>query len=205
MKCVWGVLAVVSAVVCVVAGCGPKAPKLVEMSNPPAFGSTSALSTLDGFIVGKWGLKEILDPNVAKQLGMESIAREQQDSDVTDIITFKAGGTFVYRMVGFAHKLEGKWAVAQGVLNLSFDTVDGLPLGTEMARVKADEEHGGQGEIATAFVYEHAQHEMDLVKSWTVGPDKKCLKVPAAGDSPLGGMDNPLTLVRMALDASDKS
>ena len=194
VKIPWGVAAVTSVAFFVVVSCGPKVPKLVEMTNAPAFGSSPSLNSLDTFIVGTWGLKTVTDAALAKQLGLSSLASDASDPDVTDVFTFKTGGAFTCKMPSFKHKVEGTWASNQGVLTLTFTTIDGQPIASEMDRVKKGEEHGGQGEIIEAMVYEGAQNEMNAVGSWTLGTDKKCLEVP---QSPDALFKNPLQLVRM--------
>jgi hypothetical protein len=162
------------------------------------------LKTLQGFIVGKWGAKTLTDPNVAKALHVESIAREQADSDVTDYFTFKTDGTFICRVSSFAHKVEGKWTANDTGLMLSFDTIDGQPIAQVMAQVKKDEEGGTQAGIATAFVYEGAQNRMSLLNAWVLGDDKKTLKKYEPAGSGLTITPGPNTLVRMAMEDKDK-
>lgn len=190
-----------------VTGCKKEADKqLVEMPNPPAFGSAPDLKTLQGFAVGKWGLKMLMDPNVVKQEHVEGVATQEAEEGVTDYFTFKADGSFVCRLKGFKPKIDGTWTVNNDFLALTFTKIDGKEIQPLMDEVHKNEEHGGQGAIVEAALYDGVKGRIDNLNSWRLGKDQKTFVIPVDEGSLLSGAisGDGNTLVRMSVDSTDQ-
>lgn len=133
-------------------GCSkPAAAPKVAMANPPEFGSKSELKDWKGFIAGRWGLKSHLDTELARSLGLGSIA-DQQESDaktekITDVLTFKEDGTFRYTGHTFGHKIEGEWKDSGEVVALAYTKIDGKPYQEKLAELQKSAEGGGQAAL----------------------------------------------------------
>jgi hypothetical protein len=199
----FGALACALLLFGVVAGCKTEPEKqLVEMRDPPAFGSTPEVKTMQAFVVGKWGVKDIIDPNLVKNYHMEGIATQEAEEGVTDYFTFKGDGTFICRLRNFGPKIEGKWTVNDQALTLSFDTIDGQPTQSVMDEVHKDEETGAQAAIPRAMAYDGAKSRIDALTSWRLGKDLKTFTIPdEEGAMGVGGDGN--TLVRMLVQTKE--
>jgi hypothetical protein len=198
--------AIVAAVVCSLAiGCKGEPKKVwVEDPNPPVFGSTAALKTWPGFMEGKWGLKSVMDMELAKQLGVSSIASEQADEPISSFITFKGDGTFTMKLVAFGYKVGGHWQANAQQLQISYETFDGKPIAGLLAEAKVDEERGGSVGIAKVMAFENAKGTLDKLTAWVLRKDGKALEIPVAPGEMIAVTEGGNQLVRMVQEKPDE-
>lgn len=151
MKSIQPLFVCLALAVILVTGCSkPPVPK-VAMANPPVFGSNTSMGTWKGFIAGKWGMKSHLDTNMARALGLGSIA-DQQEADaktekITDVMNFNEDGTFKYSGHTFGHKIEGEWKESGATVMLTFTKIDGKPYQERLAEIQKSAEGGGQAAL----------------------------------------------------------
>jgi len=123
----------------------------------PAYASSSTLSTMPGFIVGRWCMVEGGTPNAKRYY------------------EFKADGAFESGNTGNEWKSTGKWTEQNGSILLQYETMNGKSMMAFQEQYKKDEEGGGQVSIQRALFYDNLYRELGQLTQLTVDEDKKHL------------------------------
>ncbi len=177
-------------VACFVMGCAPAKPepKFARMGDAaPAIGTTP----IDQFIVGTWTTRDYTDPQLAKQLGLSSIA-EQQDASaagpIVDIYEFKADGTFDISYGREHTMISGKWAAAQNTVTLTYRQLNGKPIERERERLLKESETGRQGAIKNEILTDFVVTAQTKLTTLVPGSDPKLLVFSSSKPSATEGM-----------------
>jgi hypothetical protein len=181
----------VVAVVLVASGCNMPTQQakaqLVPMGDAaPAWGSSDEYKALPNFLEGKWGLRPMsLDPEMAKQLGLQSIAEQQSGEPFDTIYTFGQDGALTIEQG--KHRVTGKWTASGNAVMLNYETYNGEPLQKAMDEVKRKEETGVPAAIAHALAVEQFYQFISRNTMLTIAQDGKQLRFGAGDQAMMGG------------------
>lgn len=150
----------------------------------PEFGSTPALKTTEGFLVGRWTRSSGIDADLARQLKVESLPRE---TIVEEVWEFSPDGSFTYSDVNEQYVFAGTWAKTASGVTLKYQTLNGKPIKQVIAQNTQNAEKGYSGAIRASFILESFQKDEGKMMNLSLYSDKKMLQFenPSA--------DNPLT------------
>lgn len=202
MKVVLQTLFVVALAGFIGAGCAKPAAAKVPLANPPEFGSSPELSSVKGFLSGKWGVEIYIDLEKAAKLpGMDAIIKDfkenTKDQKIEDVFTFKDDGTFRLSGGTWGHKVEGTWREQGSAVMLSYDKLDGKPFQERMAEITKASESGTQASLYEAEAADRLDAKLKVYSQLRLSDDKKFLLFQGPGL--LGGIeDNGFRLVRLA-------
>jgi hypothetical protein len=160
-------------VVMVLSGCGPQLsfggnnePTYTRMgAQAPAWGSSPKYQQVGTFLEGKWA--ETLPP-----MDPESM-KKMEELPILELYEFKAAGTFT--IIKGSRKVGGTWQEANGVVTLTYTTLDGKPWNDAMAEIRARAETGTQGAIANDLMMDWMNSELQKKTRLTVDKDLKRL------------------------------
>ncbi|MCH7905484.1 MAG: hypothetical protein IH944_13090 [Armatimonadetes bacterium] len=144
-----GLLTLGLAGVTAIVGCGEKAPPepTVPMgAAAPEFGSTEALSSISGFIDGRWSPAYELDTAFAELFGLDVL--QMDEVDTSQYWQFKSDGTFFYGKPGLPSTVEGTWKVVADAVRLTYVSFNGKPLAEVREELQKGAEKGTQAGIA---------------------------------------------------------
>lgn len=178
----------------VLAGCAPSAPepKFVRMGDSaPTMGATP----IDQFLVGSWTTRDYIDPSFAQQLGVSSIANQQEEEStsgpITEVYEFKAGGTFEFHFLAQRTDVGGTWTVSQNTVTLNYTTLNGKPIEEEKARLLKEAETGRQGAVRNELITDFLVSAQTKLVTLAPASDPKLLmftsSMPNPADAGAGG------------------
>lgn len=149
----------------------------------PAWGSTPALNTVSGFLVGKW-TPRLVDPVMAKQLGLAT----DKEEAITDIYNFSADGNLTIDRKPW--KVGGKWTAVGNTVSIVYTELNGKPMADEIARITKAAEVGTQAGVRDGVFLDWVQNSLQKETELAVHADQKMLAF--GGSDPSAGVMAPL-------------
>ncbi|MBS1714253.1 MAG: hypothetical protein JST30_07935 [Armatimonadetes bacterium] len=141
----------------------------------PEFGSSEALKSYSGFVVGHWALTDYVDPEFAKQLGIGALSQQMADQPVSNVFDFASDGTFVYRRMKAEWKVAGKWAENGQGLTLTYESFNGKPLQQAQEESRKAAEGGTQAGVAQDLFMDQLTAEMQKLTVLRLASNKRML------------------------------
>ena len=132
-----------------IVGCGEKAPPepTVPMGNTaPVFGSTDALSTVDGFIEGRWSPSQQIDPILKELFNLDVL--DMEGVDTSEFWQFSSDGTFFFGKPDLPSSVEGTWKVEADAIRLTYVSFNGQPIEELREELRIGAEKGTPQAIA---------------------------------------------------------
>lgn len=162
-------------------------------ANEPVYGSKASLNSWAGFMEGKWAVTEGgLDPEMARQLKLQSIADQQKEEEKekpTQIYSFEKSGAFTLRLG--KNELGGRWQENGQVVDLKYTTLDGAPLQSARSQSLEAAEKGTQSGVSGDLRMDSIIDLTSKLTTLSLSPDRKRLQfvplasTPGSGQQPL--------------------
>lgn len=177
----------------VLAGCGGDAEAKVPTEpmgpNAPEYGSTAELSTVAGFLTGRWCPIESngvnIDPEFAKQLGLDSLNDPNEVEVLVDLYwEFAPDGTFFYSEKKANFKIQGRWTAGGNGVRLTYEMMNDKPLAEAKANIQKGAETGQTGGIAAELKMSQVFESLEGMTYLEIHEDKKRLHFKPEGLAP---------------------
>lgn len=128
-------------------------PPLVSMGeSAPEFGSTPEMSTVTGFLVGRWKTVADIDMALAKEMGFTE--EDFEDAYEPEFWEFADDGTFFYSKPGSTKKLAGNWKESGSGVYLDYKTFDGMTIDEYRKETQKGAETGTTAGLINEMVME---------------------------------------------------
>lgn len=158
----------------------PDAPeKTLLGANAPSY---SPQKGLNQFLLGEWAL---ISAGKSGGLGASSNWKDaaKGDDGLGQTFTFSPGGKLEVK--NGTYTVGGTWAVSGRTVNLSYSTLNGLPMETAIANIRKEAETGRQGAIASDIFVDWVTGSLANLVSCQVDEDGK--RLTFQGDRPKVG------------------
>lgn len=116
----------------------------------PEFGSTEALSSVGGFIEGRWSPANEIEAAYSKRFGLDAL--EMDEVDTSQFWQFDSVGTFYYGKTGESSTVEGTWKVDGRGVRLTYVSFEGRPISVSRDEIAREAERSAEGAVASEIV-----------------------------------------------------
>lgn len=144
------------------------------------------------FIDGYWSEAIDFDEGEKARLHVDSI----DEVPITETYYFSKDGTFWIKKQG--HKVGGTWADADGIIVLSYVTLDDKPWNDGLADIQKGAERGSQAGLANDLTFDWLNKDLQKLTKLTLHEDKQRLSFAPSAPPPAEGLGG-LALINIPL------
>lgn len=164
---------------------GPPLPTEPMGAAAPEFGSTEALSSIAGFIEGRWSPVNDIEDAHAKRFGLDAL--EMEEVDASQFWQFDSDGTFYYGKTGESSTVEGTWKVDGQGVRLTYVSFEGRPISVSHDEIAREAERSAAGAIASEIAHDWKLDSLVPYDFLYLADDRRRMsfRFPFSGQAPM--------------------